>query len=411
MDRSLDEGRRQRVTRRNDMIQRGKSTLTKNETKIVMYMLSKVKPDDKPGKTYYFNCNEFKSIFRWKRNSFMSIFNMLREMQKKSWWISNGEKEHALLFWFRSVRVDEEKDIISVKFADDMNSYILNLAKQKEEKGLFYTSFPLQYYAMLRRNYSARIYELLKTYAFNNKKWIFEIGTGSECDIQMLIAEYDPETQKEKIPINWANSSQFDRDVLKPAKEEINKFTDLNIEYNLYKRDLSGTKTRKYRTVEFLLVHKTNLEQSLLEEELDNIYVKKGEGKKYTELEKREEKEKKFFEDHEKKVEAEERVKKIIVENSKKEKYPVLNSVLGKYYNDEQIESMYNISIQHISTIRIKKENWEFWVLDFIQHYRRWITATKDKTKTTEYVRLIDSLKKDYDQIALQPSQWDILKR
>lgn len=76
------------------------------------------------------------------------------------------------------------------------------------------------------------------------------------------------------VPKGWANWGIFERNVLKPAKEEINKYTDITIDYTPLKVDYAGKKYRRYVMIKFSLIEKNEDEKrrknALLDQEYNN---------------------------------------------------------------------------------------------------------------------------------------------
>ena len=265
----LREARNNLVAKDNRLIQNSRFSLGAIENKAILYLISKIQPDDKPGKIYTFNCKEFQALLKWNTDdsySYMKI--MLQNLGDISWWIDGeveGKKKDILLRWFDITRMDPGNGDIEISFQSDMFPFLLDLQKHLEEEGRYYTTYKLQNVTLMKHRYSPRIYELLKSYQYNNKKWTFENGTGSEYDLQRRIAdtEMDKKTRKavSLIPESWSNWAVFKRDVLEPAVKEINKYTDIKVAYDGKKEDIHHKKTRAIRTIEFYMVGKTGPEQ------------------------------------------------------------------------------------------------------------------------------------------------------
>jgi plasmid replication initiation protein len=86
--------------------------------------------------------------------------------------------------------------------------------------------------------YSPRLYEILKSYQYNNRQWFFEIE-----DLKHLL---DCK--------NYERWPDFRRYVLEPAVAEINKYTDIAICYSVTKNG------RKVVKVNFSMAGKTKSE-------------------------------------------------------------------------------------------------------------------------------------------------------
>lgn len=407
----IEKARKQLVSKRNDMIQRSRFSLTSIENKAVLYILSKVTPNDKPGKLYDFDCNEFYRLIKWSTDSYTDLKAMLTKISNRSWWIDLDEENEALVRWFNIVHMNKGTGSIKLSFHEDMFPFILDLQKQKELNGVFYTTYQLQNIALMKHQYSPRLYEILKSYQFNNQKWIFEIGTGSIYDLQLRLANSEIGTGKPILPANWSFYATFNRDVLKPAQMEINKYTDIKIEYEASKIDLKGVKHRKYCVVKFYMVGKTKMEKDTTEKMIDEEYRQIEESDIYHQFSIEE----MFFKNHTEVLQKENEIEEIsaiekeelkLEERIEKSNYKVLTSMLNEF-TDKQIESLYTAATKQIEPGKIKFEMRELWIVDYITHYYDLVKATKDEIKTTAYKRLLDLVRKDYEKFADQITEYD----
>ena len=229
----LQETRNKLVAKDNRIIQKSRFSLSLLESKAVLYLISKIKPDDKPNKMYTFNCKEFQALLNWnKEASYQNIKIMLQNLGDMSFWMRgkvNGREKDILMRWFNIVHMDPGNGNIEISFHEDMFPYLLDLQKNLTETNRYYTTYKLQNISLMKHRYSIKLYELLKSYQYNNRKWRFENGTGSEYDLQIRIADtkIDKKTRQAitVIPKGWSNWAIFKRDVLEPAVQEINKYT------------------------------------------------------------------------------------------------------------------------------------------------------------------------------------------
>ena len=344
--------------------------------------------------------------------SYMKI--MLQNLGDISWWIDGeveGKKKDILLRWFDITRMDPGNGDIEISFQSDMFPFLLDLQKHLEEEGRYYTTYKLQNVTLMKHRYSPRIYELLKSYQYNNKKWTFENGTGSEYDLQRRIAdtEMDKKTRKavSLIPESWSNWAVFKRDVLEPAVKEINKYTDIKVAYAGKKEDIHHKKTRAIRTIEFYMVGKTGPEQRNTDEVIDAEYREIEDRDKYHQITLEElSVEDRFFQAHDVSLE-EERMENEMIEAEKKEKqadkskHPVLFAELNNDRNanldEKKVDQLYSTAIQGRVAGEVDVRNWELFATDLVIHYYDKIAATPEETKSTPYQRLLNCLEKDYD--------------
>lgn len=408
---SLRSARSNIVAKDNRLIQRSRYSLSLMENKALLYLISMIRPDDKPGRIYTFSCAEFQRLLNWnKEASYMNIKAMFQRLGDVSMWIESeidGSPKDILVRYFHIVRLDQKSGHIDISFHEDMFPYLLDLQKHLVEDGRYFTTYRLQNVTLMKHRYSIRIYELLKSYQYNNQKWTFENGTGSEYDIQLRIAGtvMDPKTRQvvSNVPDGWSNWAVFRRNVLDPAVEEINKYTDIVVAYTGKKEDLSHKKTRAIRTIEFYMVRKTEPEQAATDRMIDTEYTVLEDEKRYHQVTVEEA----FFQAHEQKLEEEKRIKEEMERRKKEQeitdsRYPVLWGDLhaqGADFTEKQVEALFRAAIRGRTAGAVQFSDQEMFATDFVMYYYEKLQATMEDTRTKPYNRLLDMVKKDYDGI------------
>ena len=408
----LKEARNRLVAKDNRMIQKGLFSMNLMENKAINYLVSKIKPDDAPGTKYVFNCQEFQALLNWSTaaDSYGRVKIMLQNLGDMSWWIDgkdSGQKKDILFKWFDIVRADPGTGDIEISFATDTFPYLCKL-QEGREKGNYFTAYKLQNVTLMKHVYSPRIYELLKSYQFNNQKWTFENGTGTEFDIQRRIAdtEMDRKNRKSKteVPKGWANWHIFKRDVLDPAVKEINLYTDIKVAYSGKKEDIHRHKTRAIRTIEFYMVGKTEPEQIRTEEYIDAEYREIEEQDRFHQMTLEET----FFNAHKESLEEEKAEKAMaeeerIMEQADQSEYPVLSEILamrGADFDEDKITMPYHTVMMDNRMLTVSNTARELVATDIIAYYYDKIKATPEETRTTPFKRLLDMVRNDYDRIA-----------
>lgn len=222
------------VYKRNDMIQKARFTLSVQEQRAVLYAISKIKPDDTYLKEYEFDIKDFYRVIGWSKQSYTEFKALMLDLRNRGWYATLPDGSETSVAWFSKVRPNKKSGKITIKFDEDMMPYLIQLAAGTE----FYTKYQLQYVLPMSSQYSPRLYEILKSYQYNNRQWFFDID-----DLKHLL---DCKS--------YTNFNDFKRRALDPAVEEINKYTDLAICYSLTK---SG---RKVVRVNFQLASKTQSE-------------------------------------------------------------------------------------------------------------------------------------------------------
>ena len=442
----LERARKQNVAKRNDMIQKSKKSLSIVENKAVSYIFSKVKPDDDPDTIYTFDCQEFYRLLRWKKESYTDLRAMLYSIASQTFGIIDEETgTEKIVHWFNTIHLKMSKNgkiisdsklpgrYVEIKIHEDLMEYVFGLEQQRRENHIFYSAYQLQNVSMLTHTYSQSMYELLKSYE-NLGKWRFEYGTGSENDIQMRICVYEQEMEPQEaapakgkggrkrrkvfgtaklvpiIPSSWSTFHFFERDVLKPVMKEINKYTDIEFDYEPSKVDMTGVKRRKYSTITFYIRKKTPAQKKETDQIIDDAYKDFDDGKIYKQMNLDEFLDTVTVDSEEAaRIQAEEQAKR----EKKKEKdiakavYKIAASCYYDYFKQKEIQHLVEAALKHLSPLRVRREDREMWAIDFIDYYYDKIRATEEETRTTPYRRLLDCVTKDYDGFAEQLTIYD----
>lgn len=427
----LERTRKQYVAKRNDMIQKSRKSLSIIENKAVSYIFSKVKPGDTPDTVYKFDCAEFYRLMRWDRDSYAYLRSLIYSIASQTWGIVDEDGTERIVHWFNTIHLKQDKDgkvvsesvlpnrYIEIKIHEDIMEYIFGLDEQQRTNGIYYTSYRLENISLMTHAYSQNLYELLKSYE-NIGRWKFEYGTGTENDIQMRLAQYeqqrDPEPERGRrvrrgpmkavklvpiIPASWSTFHYFERDVLKPGKEEINKYTDLEIDYKPSKTDIHGVRRRKFCAVTFYIKKKTEAQKLISEKVVDEAYQAFDDQQKFKQVSLDE-----FLAGmtQETKAVKEEQQREETIAASP---YPTAAGLFYDSFSMSEIRHLVEESFKHIDVMYVDFSRRELWAIDYISHYYDKIRATASDTKTTAYRRLLDMLRHDYDNFASQIVEYD----
>lgn len=403
----------QLVAKRNDFIQEARYSLSGIENRILLYMFSKVKPADPEDTVYEYSFSELFAVMGYKTDSYTEIKRLIQKMNALSFWrdAENEDEDDELITFFDSdsVTANQKKGVFHAAFSKKIRPYIFNLQIQKDQDGRYYTTYALQYVVLMKHYYSQRLYELLKSYQYNNQKWEFELGTGGKHDLYRRLAAVDMESKKPIVPDSWRNFAVFERDVLKPAKSDIDQLSDIKIRYAVSKLDLSGKRHRRYVRITFAMAQKTDGELKKTESYIDRQYYDlrlKEMNDQFHQMELEE-----FLEDQQKKQDDEvtedsarhaiEKAEQLNA-RTKKSRTPILTSVIGEWFSDEQIESLYRLAVKKIPDGEVDAEHYDMWACNYLKHYLDRILATPGDTRKSVFNRLLDMTDKDYDGFAQQ---------
>ena len=223
---AANKERSKKIYTADELLQKGRFSLTLTEQRFIIYVISKIKPKDEVFEKYTFKLSDFQRVCGiYEDESYTKLKRILLDLKSKNWWLliddpdAPGKKCESLVSWFEVVRISKNIGKITVKFNEDMMPFLLKLAKNREEGKGYFTFYEFRYILPMRSQYSIRLYQLLKPYQKNNNEWYFKLD-----ELKRLL---DCKSYK--------RYHDFKRFAIEPAVREINKFSDLVISYEVDK--------------------------------------------------------------------------------------------------------------------------------------------------------------------------------
>ena len=193
----------QRVVKSNDLIQKSRFDLSLQEQKIILYLISQITPYDEEFKLYEFSITDFCKICGIDHTSggnYADLKNAIKEISDKSIWISIDHDQETLLRWIEK-------------------PYLLQLKKN-------FTTYELIFTLRFRSKYSIRLYELISSIHYHTLESYTRKYTIDELRQLMGATTYK----------TWQT---FKTRALIPAVNEINQFSNKNLEYKVIKQGRS----------------------------------------------------------------------------------------------------------------------------------------------------------------------------
>lgn len=274
--RKLLQAQNQLVVADNYYVQHHCNTLSSFETAVLAWLISKIKPDDKPTTRYTVDCDELLAIMRWKDMRYASVKNAMHVLSKATWWLAGSATKNQGYIVYEEASYDPR--LIRVWFLPSTHRFLFRLRERyaTADKPLrakaYTTSYPLAYHAVMPHRYSPRLYELLKSH-INRKSWIFEFGTGSKQDIAQILGQWHTEDGTHfHLPPSWENWGTFRRDVLDPAQADIEKYTDITFTYKGLAHDMARHTTRAVRCIIFTVQTKSEEDQEVAVRAVNDKY-------------------------------------------------------------------------------------------------------------------------------------------
>lgn len=248
---AIDMKREYLVVKANELIQKNRFELSLQEQKTVAFICSMIKPAsvlemDKKGKFCYqleydFNIRDYCKVCGIDYDAgknYADVKATLKHLSDRSMWVTFDENpdEEVLCRWLSKVRTNKKSGIAHVELDRDMVPYLFDLGQK-------FTQYQLYNILAMKSAFSVRIYELMKSYAFQKSK------------------TFDLDELKRLLGVNevksYNNFSLFRRYVLEKAQTEINEMTDINIYFEPI------TKGRKVVKVKFRIEEKNPIERML----------------------------------------------------------------------------------------------------------------------------------------------------
>jgi plasmid replication initiation protein len=205
--------RNRTVVKANELIQKSRFNLSLQQQKIVLYLISQITAFDEDFKLYEFSINEFCKVCGIDDTSgknYTDLKNAIKEIADKSLWITI-ENEETLLRWIEKPYINHNSGTIKIRLDEDMKPYLLQLKQN-------FTQYELLWTLHFRSKYTIRLYELIKSIHFHElKSYSREFGLDELR--RMLGAE------------KYTTYQTLKTRVLLPAVNEINAYSDKNVEY------------------------------------------------------------------------------------------------------------------------------------------------------------------------------------
>lgn len=243
------EARSRVVTKANELIQRSRFSLSLQQQKIVLYLISQVTPYDDDFKLYEFNIQDFCRVCGIDVTSgknYEDLKTAIKEIRDKSIWVTLEDGRQTTLAWIEKPYIDEGSGIVQIRLDKDMKPFLLQLKEN-------FTSYELIWTLHFKSKYTIRLYELIKSIHFH--------------ELEVYEREYSLDELKRILGAETYRTYQtFKVRVLLPAIEQINTQSDKNVTYVPIK------KGRMVDRIRFTISSKDSLEalkiRSAIEKEL-----------------------------------------------------------------------------------------------------------------------------------------------
>ena len=236
-DNELSQLRDYKVIKSNDLIQKSRFDLGTQEQKIVLYLISKIRPEDTELHEYEFSIVEFCKICGIdyaNGKNYDNIKKTIKTLNDKSIWVTLNDGGETTMRWIERPYINKNSGVIKIKLDELMKPYLLQMQER-------FTQYELLYTLPMKSQYAIRLYEILKSY-----EWKKSVEMDLENLKRMMKAEH------------YTRFYDFKKKVIEIAMREIDDYTDLKVEYTLKK------KGKQFTSIVFQIGTKETLSERLL---------------------------------------------------------------------------------------------------------------------------------------------------
>ncbi len=215
----MSDDRFQLVVKHNDLIHKSRFNLSLQEQRIILYLISKIKPDDSSLKSYEFDIQSFCEIIGIEASgNYSAIKKVLLSLYRKGFELES-ETSWRPVNWITKPIVYKQSGIVSLKLDEDLMPFLLDLKNN-------FTAYELYSILNFKSKYSVQLYELLKS---NEFKRVFQFK------IDML---------QSQLSSNYERFFDFKRRVIEPSLIEINEQTELDVSVDYIRTGRSFTEIK-----------------------------------------------------------------------------------------------------------------------------------------------------------------------
>ena len=230
---SLNE--RHFVVKSNALIE-ARYRLSLQESHVILWLLTQIRPDDEDFKTHELNVDEFSRMVGLNvKGQYSELQKIIENLMRRILKINQSDTGNVLqVAWLSSAYYIKKKGCVLLRFDPALGPYLLQLKSH-------FTKIDIADSLKLKSIYAVRIFELLLQYESFGERRISLDDLKLYCGI------------KEKT---YGLYTDLKRRVIDRAKAEINSKTEYEIDYREIK------KSRKVSDIEWIIKKKTYFEKS-----------------------------------------------------------------------------------------------------------------------------------------------------
>lgn len=228
--------------------------LSLTEIQIILYGISLINPtsNDFPLE-YRIDIKRFAELFGRVHGE---IYNDIKDAIKKRFWerdftYLNEQGRSVTCRWLTRITNEDKTGHIEIKFSEDVQPYLHQLKKN-------YTCYYIEQISQFKSIYSVRIYEFC----------LMELNK-SRLDKQVFTLEVVELKRRLQLVDKYKRFSNFKDRILEKSRSEINKHSDIILNYSVIKQG------RTPKKVKFIVTRKSKSEEKTVESStpLGNDYL------------------------------------------------------------------------------------------------------------------------------------------
>lgn len=223
-----DQDRQQYVVKSNEIIQQYRYDLTTQQHRMLLYMISMIKPTDTSDEIYEMNIADFCAAVNLDLDGGGTYYHRLKnEMENlariEGKWIKKDDGTQRGFAWLSNeyLTINEGSGSMSFKFHKEAAPYLFELKAN-------YTEYRLEDVLPFKRKYSIRLYELVQSYSWKGRaKGEDGMIHGKPLMVDTVVHQFELEAFKKQIDAEtYERWVDLKRKALEPAIEEINTYSE-----------------------------------------------------------------------------------------------------------------------------------------------------------------------------------------
>lgn len=213
-------------------------TLAAQEKKLILYLISKIKPNSKELETVSVTFSDFCDVMEIEKGGkqFALIRQAVSQLASVVFWIESDNKSY-LCSWLNNENciVDWENKIIHLQLSNTLAPYLIDLKEN-------FTAYQLGFTIGFKGKYTYRLYEYLRSY----------LGLGHYLFPVEKFIQTITENKYQRI-------TDLERRVIAKSVQEINEYSDIYVTYQkIFKKPGKRSRTTHF---EFIIEEKAKEEK------------------------------------------------------------------------------------------------------------------------------------------------------